>query len=196
MERAGTPATRSLLAIVRAVTAIDEDGDAAWRVLAVTSETHSLGQALVEWSELAATPASSGEDGVGVASPLLFVALGPPRWARQQGQRLRREAADLLSRLRLGETDLGDELAWLTRPLRARGARFNATTWRALALRELLAGDEPAQPTYLEGEAGDDWLSIFYSRPPGANEDETEALAGRALEAWLALLDASADEET
>ena len=70
-EASGT-ADGATLAIVRAITTIDEDGDAAWRVLAIGSETHTLSRLHADWSEVSAPPAGVGE-GVGVASPLLFV---------------------------------------------------------------------------------------------------------------------------
>lgn len=177
-----------VLGIVRAITTIDEDGDAAWRVLAATSETHPLRRLLAEWDELAGPALVSGE-GVGVASPLLFVAVGPLAWVRRQGQALRREADKILSRLRLGESDPADELAWLARPLRRRGGRFNAEIWRALALRQLLDGDEVAAPGIVEGSAGEHWLFAFYAVPPEADAEELEGLAGRALEVWLYVRD-------
>jgi hypothetical protein len=176
------------LAIVRSITTIDEDGDAAWRVLAASDETHTLRRLLAEWNEMAAAPPAPDE-GLGVASPLLFVAVGSRRWVRQQAVRLRREAADLLLRLRVGESDVADEQSWLDRPLRRRGARFTAETWRALALRQLLAGDEPASAGHIEGTVDDRWLFAFYAVPPGEDADEMEGLAGRALEAWFALQD-------
>jgi hypothetical protein len=180
-ERAAGGAT---LAIVRAITAIDEDGDAAWRVLAASSETHTLRRLLAEWSELAAPSAAIGE-GVGVASPLLFVAAGPPAWARRQAAQIRREADALLTRLRLGETDLADEMGWLLRPLQRRAVRFNAEVWRALALRQLLEGEELSALGWVEGSADDRWLAACYAVPPDADAEELEGLAGRALEAWL-----------
>jgi hypothetical protein len=189
VEEAGGAAGGTELAIVRTVTVIDADGDAAWRVLAASSETHTLRRLLAEWPELVAPPAGGGE-GVGVASPLLFVAAGPPAWVRRHGRQVRREAGALLARLRRGETDLADELAWLSRPLQRRGARFNAETWRALALRQLLDGEEPAAPGHVEGRAGDRWLFAFYDVPPDADADELAGLAGRALEAWLAVREA------
>ena len=108
---------------------------------------------------------------------------------RRHGGRLRREADALLTRLRLGESDVADELTWLARPLRRRGGRFNAEAWRALALRQLLVGEEVAAPGVVEGAAGERWLFAFFVIPPDANTDEVEALAGRALEAWLYLSD-------
>jgi hypothetical protein len=143
---------------------------------------------LAEWGELNAPPAGIGE-GVGVASPVLFVAAGPFAWVRRHGGRLRREADAMLTRLRFGESDVADELAWLARPVRRRRGRFDAEAWRALALRQLLDGDEVAAPGVVEGAAGDRWLFAFFAIPPDANADETEALAGRALEAWLYLSD-------
>jgi hypothetical protein len=194
VEPAVEPTIEAQLAIVRAVTTIDEDGDAAWRVLAASSETHTLRRLLAEWNELVITSPAIGE-GVGVASPLLFVAAGPPRWVRQQGRCLRREADDMLARLRLGESDIADELAWLARPLSRRGARFNVESWRALALRQLLADDEPAGPGHVEGSIGEQSLFAFYAVPIDADADELEGLAGRALEAWLALSEGSGDSE-
>jgi hypothetical protein len=182
------------LAVVRAITTIDEDGDAAWRVLAVSTETHTRRAALADWPELAAPPAATGE-GVGVASPVLFVAAGPFAWARRQIEALRREADDLLRRLRTGESDLADELAWLARPLRRRGTRFAPETWRALALRHLLEGDEPSELGVVEGQAGDRWLAAGYVIPPDADPTELEGLAGRALEVWLHLTDEVMSDE-
>ena len=183
---AGDEATvRTELAVVRAVTTIDEDGDAAWRVFAASSETHTLRQVLTEWHELAAPPVMLGE-GVGLAAPLLFVAAGPRDWVYMHGRRLRREVDDLLRRLHLGETDLGDEQVWLERTLARRGARFDHDTWRALALRSLLGEDELHTPGWVEGSADDRWLFAFYAVPEDADAEELEGLAGRALEAWLA----------
>lgn len=54
VEEAGGAAGGAELAIVRTVTVIDADGDAAWRVLAASSETHTLRRLLAEWPELAA----------------------------------------------------------------------------------------------------------------------------------------------
>lgn len=174
------------LAVVRAITTIDEDGDAAWRVLAVSTATHTLRAVLADWPELTAAPVVAGE-GVGVASPLLFVAAGSLVAARQEIETLRIEAGDLLHRLRTGESDLADELTWLARPLRQRGARFGSETWRALALRLLLEEDEPSELGVVEGQAGDRWLAAAYVVPPDADTEELDGLAGRALEVWLHL---------
>jgi hypothetical protein len=103
--------------------------------------------------------------------------------------RLQREATDMMHRLHAGETDAADELSWLDRPLRRRVARFTAEIWRALALRHLLSGDEPARPGHIEGAVDERWLFAFYAVRPGEDADELEGLAGRALEAWLALRD-------
>lgn len=173
-------------AIVRAMTTIDDDGDAAWRVLAVSDTVHTLRHLIDTWPELTHTPLSLGE-GIGVASPLLFVARGPQDWVQRQSQQLQREADRLLARLRAGESDPADELVWLQRPLRRRSGRFNAETWRLLALLQILQGDELATPNHLTGQVDTEHLSAFYVVPPMAESDELEALAARAIEAWLTL---------
>jgi hypothetical protein len=191
MAEAGSeqaPGDKARLAVVRAITTIDEDGDPAWRVLAVSTATHTLRQALAEWHELAEVPPPSAE-GVGVASPLLFIAAGPLAWVRTHGRRLRREADAALVRLRMGETDLAQELTWANRPLERAGARFNADTWRALALRTLLDRDEPAGVNAIEGQIDDWWLYAFFPTTPDSEEEEQEALAGRAIEVWLAIIE-------
>jgi hypothetical protein len=176
-------------AIIRAITTIDDDGDAAWRVLAVSSGSHTLAAVLADWSELTSPPLATS-DGVGVASPLLFVIVGSLPSVRRASETLRQEANDLARRLRTGESDLSDELAWLARPLRRRGGPLTAASWRALALRHVLADEEQDDlptPALIEGRAGDDWLAAFYVVPPNADAEEVEGLAERGVEAWLHL---------
>lgn len=186
MTAGGAGTAGAELAIVRAVTVIDEEGDAAWRVFAAGSETHTLRQVLAEWSELAGVPVIPGE-GVGLAAPLLFVAAGPRDWVFVQGRRLRREAEDLLRRVQMGESDAADEHVWLERALARRGARFGHESWRALALRTLLSDEGVNAPAWVEGNVEERWLFAFYAVPAGADAEELEGLAGRALEAWLAV---------
>jgi hypothetical protein len=191
VQPSGADTPDNMLAVVRAITTIDADGDAAWHVLAVSDAQHTLRQVRAEWPELTSAVVAAGE-GVGVASPLLFVALGAPAWVRQQAARLRQEADGLRRRLSLGESDLADEQVWLERPLRRRAGRFTAEVWRALALQQLLAGDDLAQPGYLDGEVDDRWLFAFYAVSPEADADDLGALAGRAIEAWLYLSEGQA----
>lgn len=186
MTAGGEGTAGAELAIVRAMIAIDEDGDAAWRVFAASSTTHRLRQVLAEWSELAGMPAALGE-GVGLAAPLLFAATGPRDWVSMQGRRLRREAEDLLRRVRMGESDAADERVWLERALTRRGARFGHESWRALALRTLLTDEGVNAPAWVEGNVEERWLFAFFAVPDGADAEELEGLAGRALEAWLAV---------
>ena len=92
-----------------------------------------------------------------------------------------------MRRVRLGETDVADERLWLERDLNRRGARFGDAAWRALALRSLLDDEGVATPAWVEGEIEGSWLFAFYGVPEDFDAEEAEGLAGRALEAWLAV---------
>ena len=92
-------------------------------------------------------------------------------------------------RVRTARSARGREAGAHVGPKPRRSGRITVEIWRALALQQLLAGEEVAEPGFLEGEADDRTLFAFYAIPPDADADDLAGLASRAIEAWLYISD-------